>query len=549
MLDIQDLNAIQDEKVRELIIQLLNLVEKQAAELREAQAEIQRLRDEVNRLKGEQGKPKIKGNKPNPPSSNHSSEKERRKSRQRHKSNKKAEIVIHEEQTVEVDPSILPEDARFKGHEDVVVQDIMLRPNNIQFHKQKFYSSTMHKTYLAELPAGYEGRFGPGIKALTLALYFGMGSSEPKILEFYENVGIQISKGELSNLLIKDQGNFHSEKNAVYEAGLQSSPWQQTDDTQTRVNGQNQHCHVVCNPVYAAYFTRPSKERLTLLDVLRNGRKRIFRLNSEALGYLENLVWSKAAWCTLQSWNCEQDQDEETFVNRVDAALPKLSQQQRKALIDAAAVAAYHAETDSPVIKALVCDHAPQFNWLTLELMLCWVHEGRPYKKLIPVVTFHRQLLKNFLKRFWEYYDQLLAYCQKPTTEEGSRLENEFNQLFSTQTGYEALDQRIAITRANKVCLLLALKYPELPLHNNAAELAVRQRVRKRDVSFGPRTEDGVQAWDTFATLAATTKKLGVSFYHYLHDRISAGNQIPSLDILVKLRAKDLDLGRSWALT
>ena len=77
----------------------------------------------------------------------------------------------------------------------------------------------------------------------------------------------------------------------------------------------------------------------------------------------------------------------------------------------------------------------------------------------------------------------------------------------------------------------------------------VRQRVRKRDVSFGPRTQDGVRAWDTFATLAATTKKLGVSFYRYLHDRISAGNQIPPLADLVEKRAKDLDLGWAWAST
>ncbi len=549
MLDNLDLNAIQDENIRELIRQLLNLVEKLSTDLREAQAEIQRLRDEINRLKGEQGKPKTKGNTPKPPSSNHSSEKERRKSRQRHKSNKKNEITIHQEEIVEVDHSVLPKDARFKGYEDVVVQDILLRPNNIEFHKQKYYSSRTHQTYLAELPSGYEGQFGPGIKALTLALYFGMGSSEPKILEFYENVGIEISKGELSNLLIKKQGSFHREKDAVYEAGLQSSPWQQTDDTLTRVNGQNQHCHVVCNPVYAAYFTRPGKDRLSVLDVLRNGRKRKFRLNREALGYLENLVWSKAAWSRLQSWKSEQDLDEETFVNRLDTTLPKLSQQQRKALIDAAAVAAYHAESGFPVVQALVSDHAPQFNWLTLEWMLCWVHEGRPYKKLIPVVALHRELVAGFLKRFWEYYDRLLAYCEKPTTEESLRLESEFDQLFSTQTGYEALDQRIAMTRANKGCLLLVLKYPELPLHNNAAELAVRQRVRKRDVSFGPRTEDGVQAWDTFATLAATTKKLGVSFYRYLHDRISAENQIPPLADLVRIRAKDLNLGRSWALT
>jgi len=552
MFDDIDLSRIQDENARELIMRLLNLVEKLSADLRDAQAENQRLRDEVNRLKGEQGKPKIKGNTPKLPLTNHSSEKERYKPRQRHKSSKKAEIQINREQVVAVDPAILPQDAEFKGHEDVVVQDILLQTDNILFHKQKYYAPSTRRSYLAHLPRGYEGQFGPGIKALTLAFYFGMGTSEPKILEFYENVGVQISEGELSNLLIKDQASFHAEKDAVYEAGLQSSPWQQTDDTLTRVDGQNQHCHVVCNPVYTAYHTRPSKERLIVLDVLRNGRKRIFRLNAEALGYLENLPWSKTAWHTLQSWTAEsgeQDLEECAFLERLEAALPKLSQQQRKALIDAAAVAAYHAETDFPVVQALVCDDAPQFNWLSREMMLCWVHAGRPFKKLIPVVALHRELLAGFLKRFWEYYDQLLDYRQKPTSEEGLRLEIEFDHLFSTHTGYDELDQRITKTRAKKASLLLVLKYPELPLHNNAAELGVRQRVRKRDVSFGPRTPDGVRAWDTFATLAATTKKLDVSFYRYLHDRISADNQIPPLADLVEKRAKDLDLGWSWAHT
>ena len=86
----------------------------------------------------------------------------------------------------------------------------------------------------------------------------------------------------------------------------------------------------------------------------------------------------------------------------------------------------------------------------------------------------------------------------------------------------------------------MVLKYPELPLHNNASELGVRQRVRKRDVSFGPRTQAGVRAWDTFATLAATSKKLGVSFYQYIHDRISGTNLIPPLADLVTIAAKEL---------
>ena len=443
------------------------------------------MRDEVNRLKGEQGKPKTKGNTPKSVVTNHSSEKERSKPHERRRRSKKAEIQINEEKVITVDPAILPKDAKFKGYEDVVVQDILLSSYNTLFHEEKYYAASTGKTYLAKLPCGYKGQFGPGIKALTLVLYFGMGTSEPKILEFYANVGIMISKGELSNLLIKDKGGFHAEKDAIYEAGLGSSPWQQTDDTQTRVNGKNQHCHVVCNPIYTAYHTKPKKDRLSVLDVLRNGRKRIFRLNDEALGYLENLPWSKEAWRRLQSWNAkdgEQVLEESAFLERLEAVMPKLSQQLRKALIDAAAVAAYHAETDYPVVQTLVCDDAPQFNWLSRDMMLCWVHEGRHYKKLIPVVTLHREMLEGFLKCFWEYYDQLLTYRQKPTSEESLRLENEFDRLMSTHTGYDELDKRICKTQAKKASLLLVLKYPELPLHNNASELGVRQRVRKRDV-------------------------------------------------------------------
>ena len=212
----------------------------------------------------------------------------------------------------------------------MVVQDILLQKDNTLFHKQKYYATSTRKTYLAELPGGYEGRFGPGIKALTLAFYYGIGTSEPKILEFFENVGIQISAGEISNLLIKKQEDFHSEKDAVYEAGLQSSPWQQTDDTLTRVDGQNQHCHVVCNPVYTSYHTRASKDRLSVLDVLCNGRKRLFRLNEETIGYLKGIPWSKTARRKIQSWKSERDWEELAFLERLDEGLPGLSKQQRK---------------------------------------------------------------------------------------------------------------------------------------------------------------------------------------------------------------------------
>lgn len=543
-----ELNAIEEENARELVKRLLNMVEQLSGEVRELRVENQRLRDEVNRLKGEQGKPNIKGNKAQPlPKADHSSEPERHKKRVRHKKSKKTEVQIDRKEVLKVDAKQLPADAKYKGYETVVVQDLQVKTENVLFYKEKYYSASRHKTYLAQLPPGYVGQFGPGIRSLILTLYFGVGTSEPKIREFLENMGIQISTGEVSNLLIQKQEAFHAESAAVYEAGLRSSPWQQSDHTETRVDGQPQHCQVVCNPVYTSYHTQPRADRLTALDVLRQGRRRIFRLNQEACGYLEQVPLSKAAQKMLPQWRSEKVWEEAAFVKRLDQALPNLNVQQRTAILGAAAVAAYHAEQGVPIVDTLVCDDASVFHWLTRTRMLCWVHDGRFYKKLQPVIALHRQQLQEFRKHYWEYYRQLLAYSETPTAEKCTQLEAQFDLLFATQTGYFDLDQRIAKTQAKKDSLLLVLKHPELPLHNNASELAVRQRVRKRDVSFGPRAPRGVQAWDTFMTLADTARKLGISFYAYIQDRISRTNRIPPMATLITQRARELNLGCSWA--
>ncbi len=164
----------------------------------------------------------------------------------------------------------------------------------------------------------------------------------------------------------------------------------------------------------------------------------------------------------------------------------------------------------------------------------------------MPSIPYHQTLLEAFVQRFWAYYAQLLAYREQPAPEVAARLDGEFEALFSTVTGYQALDERIAKTRAKKSCLLMVLAHPEIPLHNNPAELGARARVRKRDVSFGPRTREGAKAWDTFMTLAATATKLGVSFSHYIHDRVSGAFQMPSLASLIAERATVLNLGASW---
>jgi len=374
--------------------------------------------------------------------------------------------------------------------------------------------------------------------------------SEAQIHTWLTDVGILISRGTVCALLIEGHEPFHAEAAAVLHAGLASSPWQHLDDTATRVNGQNQVCYVLCNPLYTHYQTRANKERLTVLSVLQGGAPRRYRLDAGALAYLEAAGVSQKVRRQLgalaRARAPDGEWDEATFRGLLDTGLPRLGPQQRQRILEAGARSAYQTQTTVPVVQTLVCDDAPQFRQLTAAIALCWVHDGRHYAKLLPVLPQHREVLAQFRERYWQFYHQLRAYQAAPAAAEAARLEAAFDALFATRTGLEMLEARIALTRAKKSELLAVLQHPELPLHNNPAELGARRRVRKRDVSFGPRSAAGTQAWDTFQTLAATAAKLGVSFYQYLQDRMSGARRLPSLATQIAEQAPLLNLGHSW---
>ncbi len=280
--------------------------------------------------------------------------------------------------------------------------------------------------------------------------------------------------------------------------------------------------------------------------MLRNGPPRTVRCHAEARGALAQRGLSVATHHTLAQWPRAQDGDEARLRPWLQEPLPHLGPQQRQWMLAATAVAASHAQEEFPVGRLLVCDDAPQCNGVTEEVALCWVHDGRHDKKLRPSVPSHRRLLDDDLERFWTFSRALLTSRQQPTAAEHARLAAECDGLFSAVTGSRALDERIAKTQAKQAGLLMVLEHPEIPRQNHPAERGARMRVRKRDISFGPRTADGAQAWDPFMTLAATAKKLGVSFYHDIHDRISGANQMPGLASLIEMQAKDLTLGASW---
>ena len=547
MIEEAQLNKIKDPVAKQLIKDLANLLEKTLDELDILRLENQRLKDENNRLKGEQGKPEVKPSKKTLPL-NHSSEKARKKPVKWNKQSKNDKLIVtRTEQPMKMETP-LPEDAQFKGVDPCVVQDIKLVSETICFLRNKYYSPSTGKTYYSPLPKGYDdGQFGHNLKALALGLHHLCNVSQKGIHTLFTNSGISISKGQISNLLIKGQDAFHLEKSEIVLAGLKSAPWQQTDDTLTRVNGVNQSCHVLGNPHYVSYTTLPHKDRLSVLQVLMNETDLVFLLNQDVLNSdcvkQLPLKWRKVlnSLPLGSSWN-------ETSVRKMmDEKFPTLGVQSRKRLIEEFAFAGYRFQTVVPVISLLVSDDAPQFRGLTDLLSLCWIHGGRHFHKLSPHLRCYQERVAAFVKKFWSFYDDLLAFKSKPSSRKAASLSKKFDRLFTANTDYDVLDDRIRKTAANKVELLQVLTHPEIPLHNNASELAVRARVRKRDVSFGPRTQEGVKAWDTFQTIAGTALKQGVSVLAYLSDRLSGENKMPSLASLIEEKSKSGALSKSWA--
>jgi len=546
-----DPDALSEPQLRDLFPRLLAFCEESATAVGQLQAEVHRLKNEIARLKGEHGGPQAPRSRlinPVEEPADHSSEQERRApdGPPRKKRPKLDRIVIDRTVTLADFPEGLPADARFKGYAAVVIQDLVLRTDNVRFLRAKFWSPSRRETYLAPLPAGYQGEFGPGIQALGLSLVYRAHLSLPLLHAFLEDAGTLISRGQVANLVTTKVDAFHAEQHAVLRAGLASSPWQHLDVTSTPVDGETYACHVLANPLYAHYHTTPHQDRRSALEVLRGGAPPRYRLDAAAHAHLARLGTPAGVGRVLQGFPQETTWSAAEFQQLLQRRLPRLGKETRRQVEEAAALAAYWAEPTWPVVQCLVSDDAATFRGITPELALCWVHDGRHYQKLLPQFTCHRKALEGFRKRYWDYYRELLAYRKTPSPEEAIRLEAVFDTLFGTESLWGDLQTCIARTRANKEKLLRVLEHPELPLHNNPAELTARRRVRKRDVSFGPRSPTGLRAWDTFQGLVETTRKLGLRFWAYLRDRLTQGGEIPPLAELIAARAAEQPLGGSW---
>jgi len=230
--------------------------------------EIQRLRDEINRLKGEKGKPDIKGNikietKEKKESMESQSKKEWKK--------KKKEIKIDREVVIEIDQDGLPDDAVFKDYREITIQNLSITTDNVLYKLEVYYSQSENKSYTAELDKCLQGTsFGPELKALIVNLYFAGRMTENLIHDFLTGFNIDISEGQISNIIIKEkEEKFTAEKEEILVTGVECSKGINIDDSGFRENGINKYINIICSILFSVFIVNDNKKGVTVKDMFK----------------------------------------------------------------------------------------------------------------------------------------------------------------------------------------------------------------------------------------------------------------------------------------
>nr|WP_234891422.1 transposase [Sinorhizobium meliloti] len=169
---------------------------------------------------------------------------------------------------------------------------------------------------------------------------------------------------------------------------------------------------------------------------------------------------------------------------------------------------------------------------------MCWIHAERLLQKLMPATAKQERLVTTIRDLVWRFYKALKGWKQQPSPQLITGFRRRFDKIFARRTGYTELDELLLRLHRRKAELLKVLEHPYIPLHTNASENDIRSFVTRRKISGGTISVGGRIARDVMLGLMKTCQKLGISFYHFLGDRLgsgSPGRPIPPLAQLVMM--------------
>jgi hypothetical protein len=506
-----------------LVVALLEIIHQQATE-------IQQLKDEVAHLKGHPPRPSVR------PSALETKAQPPRNSPGRRpgsaKRNKTAQLVIHHCQTMP--PAHLPPGATFKDCRRWVVQDLQITPHNTCYLLERWRTPDGH-CLTGQLPPGVRalGHFGPGLRALVLYQHHAQQVTQPRLVRFLRDAGVVISSGQLNRLLTEQHEPFHAEKDELLATGLAVSSHVQADDTAARHQGHNGFTTHIGNDYFAWFGTTESKSRINFLQFLRGGRTD-YQLPAEAFAWMHQQKLSQEVIGRLQAAGAARVFADAPAWQQHLQALGVTDERHVRIATEAALLGSALAHGLRPDL-VVVSDDAGQFDvWLHA---LCWVHAERNLAKLVPSSEAQRADLEAVRQEVWQLYAELKTYKARQDPGQKESLVARFEALGARRTCFASLNQALKRLRQNQAELLLVLERPEIPLHNNLSEQDIRDYVTKRKVSGGTRSALGRRCRDTFLSLKKTCRKLGLSFWEYLKDRVAGVGQITRLGELLRRKA------------
>ncbi len=507
-----------------LVKTLLGIIEQMAIRIQQQDEEIALLKDEINILKGEKKRPVFKGSKldkktddkqaPASPSSKRAGSRKKKKTQK---------LMIHEDKVIKPEGPI-PKGSRFKGYRDFVVQDLNINVHTTRYRLEHWVTPD-NQPLTGKLPASVSNQhFGAQLIRYILYQYHHCQTTQPLLREQLREWGIDISTGQINRLLLEDKDLFHAEKDAILQAGLKASSYVTVDDSGARHQGKNGYVTHMGNAYFGWFQSTYSKSRVNFLELLRAGRED-YHLNASALAYMQQQSLPRLSFDVLQSHQGRCFGSKEEWCDWLDSVL--ISKVRHRRIATEAALLGsvfHHGQCDNLVILS---DDAGQFNILTHAL--CWVHTERLIHKLIPLNETHRQDIARVRGEIWALYKDLKNYKVRPTKAWAQSLREQFDAIFCQKTRYITLNLALKRIYNNKSELLVVLDRPEIPLHTNGSETDIRDYVKRRKVSGGTRSDEGRRCRDTFATLKKTCRKLGISFWEYLTDRLSIDSKTVAL--------------------
>lgn len=517
-----------------LVIALLGVIEGLAERVQKQEEEIELLKDEIRILKGGKKRPHFKPSKMEEQTDEalrgEGSEKDRRRPGS-DKRSKTAELVIHDERIIQPTRRI-PKGSRFKGYRDVVIQDLVIQAHNTRYRLARWL--TPRGDYVTgELPEHLVGQhFGTTLRSYVLYQHHHCQVTQPLLLEQLREWGIDISSGTIDALLSADQESFHAEKDGLLNSALVTARYVTVDDSGARHRGQNGIVTHIGNQDFAWFASTGSKSRINFLELLCAGQIQ-YRINDAALQYMREQGLALALVKALEENRRHLLND--ALAWEVHMSAVKIEGPRYRQIATEGALLGELAERGLHERLAIVSDDAGQFK--VLRHGLCWIHAERLIHTLLPLNDDHREDIAKVRGELWELYADLKKYKRRPNKKARAVLTQRFDALFTQKTRYQTLNQLLRRLHNNKAELLLVLERPEIPLHTNDSERDIRDYVKKRKVSGGTRSDVGRQCRDTFISLKKTCRKLGLSFWEYLNDRIARADLIPFLPDIILTRA------------